>query len=247
MYKANFRFVSSILLVFSILIVSQVGVLAGHSFNVPTALVCKDGAKIVGTAGGASLNLLMTSQIMDAGGITVLATGNTYTFTFVGETFNFTISYPVGTIAVGTTVQASISDIPGTNNGNNGDFLVTTVQDYLLTPVSVVPELVPLDSRINRFDSAAPIAVYAVDGSLEIFTIDSESNGTFAFTVSASEIEAVGVSGVETLITSQSGINVSRLSDGRFLITAATSNGKTYVLIFDSVGVLTDYTSYESD
>jgi hypothetical protein len=243
------RSLIAIILVGTITLLSQVSIYAFHSFDVPAAVVCTDGAVILGrptTAG--SLGLTMTSQIM-SGGI-VVASGNTHTFTTIGENFAFTVNYPVGTVAVGASVLASISDIPGTDDGAQGDFLTTTVGDCSIAAVApyvAVGGRIPLDNRINRFDAAAPFAVYAVGEGLEIYVIDSEGEGELTFSVSADAIAAVGIPDTRTLIAEHNGITVSRDSDGQFVMTAPMANGKTYVLFFEFVGVLTPYTSYETE
>lgn len=222
-----------------ILLLSNLQILAGHTFHVPSAIVCLDGARFSGSAGGAaSLNLPMTGRIMDLGGVH-LAVGGTHTFTTVGEKYNFTVNYPNGTLTAGSSVRASVSDTTSAY-GTNGDAIVVTVGDCLLDPVV-------LDERINRFDSAAPFAVYAIDGGLDFYLIDASSEGNLVLSVTSDEINAIGIPAETTVIASQSGIVLSRYPDGQFLVVAPTSNGKTYVLIFESVGNLTTYTSYEMD
>ena len=92
-----------------------------HSFDVlgGTAAVCTDGARFDGqTTAASSLNLLMAAEIYDNVGPNLLYTGDTHTFTKVGETFTFTV---LGALTAGDTVRLSVSEIPGTIFGTEGD------------------------------------------------------------------------------------------------------------------------------
>ena len=101
-----------------------------HNFDLVdrSVVVCQSSATFDGTATLAgSLNLLMTSQILDGTGSTLIATGNTHTFTTVGETFTFVVPYPIGTFNVGDLVTLSVTDVPPTILGNEGDATTATV------------------------------------------------------------------------------------------------------------------------
>lgn len=108
-----------------------------HNFDlvVGSITVCEDGATFDGAPTAApSLNLLMTSQVFDATGTTLLATGNTHTFTAVGEVFTFVVPYPIGTVNVGDTVVLSISDAPPSIQGAEGDAATATVMSCPSAP-----------------------------------------------------------------------------------------------------------------
>lgn len=114
-----------------------------HAFDVvgAGAIACLDGVVFDGEATGASsLNLLMTSQVFDQVGTTLLATGNTHTFTAVGESFTFTVTYPTTTFNVGDAVGISVSDVPGSLQGTQGDFANSPrVADCSIASVPTVP------------------------------------------------------------------------------------------------------------
>lgn len=131
-----------------------------HTFDVDllTAEVCLDGARFTGEPSAASsTNLLMTSQIFDDTAATLLATGDTHTFTSVGEQYTFQVSYPQGTFTVGQDAGISVSDIPGTPAGAEGFFGTTTVADCLLAapPAVAVPMLAPWSMALLVFVLAA--------------------------------------------------------------------------------------------
>lgn len=109
-----------------------VGQTRNHSFDVlgGSATVCTDGAIFDGqTTAASSLNLLMTAEIYDNIGPNLLHTGDTYTFTFVPETHTFTV---LGALTAGDTVRLSVSDVPGTIFGNEGDDATVTVANCSL-------------------------------------------------------------------------------------------------------------------
>ena len=117
--------------------------LKNHAFDVdPTAAtVCLDGVFIVGEATGTdALNVLMTSQVFNQAGTTLIGAGDTHTFTTIGETFTFTVLYAVNTFNVGDPVGLSVTDVPGTLTGNQGDFANSaTVADCRLPLVPAIP------------------------------------------------------------------------------------------------------------
>ena len=118
-----------VLLAVPALIVAQT---RNHSFDVlgGTATVCTDGAIFDGqTTAASSLNMVMTAEIYDNVGPNLLYTGNTHTFTAVGETFTFTV---LGALTVGDTVRLSVSEVPGMIFGMEGDEAAATVADCSL-------------------------------------------------------------------------------------------------------------------
>jgi hypothetical protein len=104
------------------------------------------------------------------------------------------------------------------------------------------------DGRINRYDGAAPIAVYANGDGIQIWEVDANSEGHLALSISIAEIDAVGIPAENTLLgaTEDGRISVWRLPNGDFQIVAPTASGKTYYLFFSSLGTDIGYTSYES-
>ncbi|MGB7341320.1 MAG: hypothetical protein WBC91_20660 [Phototrophicaceae bacterium] len=114
-------------------------------------------------------------------------------------------------------------------------------------PVEMVEEMedepfVPLDSRINRFDAGAPIAVYANgQGGVDIYTITVESTGIFV--LQANDMADAPCDG--SAIATNGEIGVYRTSDCAFQVNAPQLEGKTYVLRFEVISSLADYESYE--
>jgi hypothetical protein len=100
---------------------------SSHSFDIPAAgrTVCTDGAIFDGEpVGTSSLNLPLTSEVWDGTGTTLLATGNDHTFTAVGQRLTFTVP---GTFNVGDTITLTVTDVPGTLGGTEGDAVSATV------------------------------------------------------------------------------------------------------------------------
>ncbi len=139
MKKAR-RFVLTILLGSALAAGSSLATVQNHSFDVVAGseTVCTDGAIFDGQATAASaLNILMTSEVWDAGGTTLLATGNSHTFTTtVSETVTFTV---MGTFTAGATVRLVVNNSPGTFIGLEGDALTATVADCTLPMAPATP------------------------------------------------------------------------------------------------------------
>ncbi len=109
-----------------------------HSFDIQAAgrMVCADGAIFVGEpTAPSSLSISLTSEIYDVPG-NLVATGNAHTFTTVGETFTFNVP---GTFNVGDTVRLSVTDIPGTIAGTEGDVVNATVTNCSIAAVPALP------------------------------------------------------------------------------------------------------------
>lgn len=128
------------------LLVTIIGVqptTASHSMEVVEVNTCLDGAEFTGEAEALSaVGIPMTGYVFEAPlfGNILLATGNTETFTSVGEVLNFTVNYPVGTFNIGDTIIISVSDQP-TEFGDEGDAIEVTVQDCLIAPD--IPAMLP--------------------------------------------------------------------------------------------------------
>lgn len=113
------------------------------------------------------------------------------------------------------------------------------------TEIPVIPAF--SDGRLNRYDAAAPVALYLQDDGLAIYAIDEDSEGQFVFFVSLEDIEILGIPIENTLLgSSEDGlIALWRLPNGQFMLQAPTASGKTYYLYFDSLGEQVGYISYE--
>ena len=112
-----------------------------HSFDVPPgATVCSDGAVFTGqTTAASSVGPMMVSEVWDAGGTMLLATGNTHVFTSVGESFSFTV---MGSFTVGSTVRLVVTNVPGSNaplGGTEGDAATGTVADCSIAVPAMPP------------------------------------------------------------------------------------------------------------
>ena len=93
---------------------------AEHSFSISEIDITPTTATYVGTATAAeALNLIMTVQACDAQN-TQAFTGNSHTFTQVGETFTFVVTYPQGTFRASGPLLVSVSDTPSQSYCNNG-------------------------------------------------------------------------------------------------------------------------------
>ena len=223
-------------LVFTLAVFGVFFVSANHSFSIHSPQICLNGASFRGNPSSPdSFNLSMVGQIFNLNP-SLVASGNTHTFQDYGENFQFLVQYPEGTFNVGDKIVYSASDIAGDLNGNEGAYEFATVRDCL---IDFSTTSVALDNRINRFDSAAPVAVYFVSGSLEIWAIQN-SEGTLLMTFSQAELEAAS-----GLVASEAGIELYALGANTYLIRAGMSNGKTYVLSFSGFEPNASYTSYE--
>lgn len=105
------------------------------------------------------------------------------------------------------------------------------------------------DGRINRFDLAAPVAVYAdnVDGKPGLVIYDTYSMNTILLRVSPEEIAATDGVTENTLIASDENgrVAVYRLADGTYQVNAPLPNGKIHVLIFSTIMPNASHTSFE--
>lgn len=111
-----------------------------HTFDVNPAnvTVCTDGATFTGeTTQPSSVGPTMTSQVFESTGTTVLATGNTHVFTSVGESFTFTV---MGSFTLGDLVVVTVTDVPGTVQGVEGDAATATVGNCSIA-VPTMPSL----------------------------------------------------------------------------------------------------------
>jgi len=206
---------------------------ANHSFHANIIEVCLNGVVMDGFATeSSSLNLPMVGQVFDSGSSLVAST-NSHTFTSVGETFRFQVDYPVGTFSVGEQIIVSVSDVPGTFNGNEG------FADFVTVNNCMVKQTLPCrigDGRINDADCAAPIAIY--EGSIDVYGINPDTGvGSLAIRISDSDIEKVGISD-DTNLQIAEGVNrytgqpitVYRLTTGEIQVNTAYADGKPYVV-----------------
>lgn len=120
--------------------VSQIQ-LKNHSLDVvgSSIVACTDGVTFNGeTEAASSLNILMTSEVWDATGTTLLATGNTHTYTALNEIFGFTV---LGSFTAGSTIVVAITNTPGVTpvGGTEGDAATVTVGNCTLATVPAMP------------------------------------------------------------------------------------------------------------
>lgn len=104
------------------------------------------------------------------------------------------------------------------------------------------------DGRLNRYDSAAPFVVYPTyyDGDTQPGMHIYSNEGSLLLIVLPSMIAAVPEKPeVNTLIAEGGGVQVWRLSSGEFQAMGTMYNGKTYILIFESINAWDEYRSFE--
>jgi hypothetical protein len=107
------------------------------------------------------------------------------------------------------------------------------------------------DGRLNNFDVAAPVAVYAVayenGNGLDFWTPTGfDGAGELALRVTSEDIASVEASpDSPTLIAiaEDSSVALYRLPDGAFQVLANAGTSGTYSLIFETLGANTGYNS----
>ena len=150
--------------------------------------------------------------------------GNTHSFTAIGEKYIFTVNYPPTTFAIGEAISpaAIANDGSGVTGG-----LQETVDDCFLQPT---------DRRLNT-DWGAPAIIYFDDG-IEVYVIDDVSQkGVRLLNVSENDIEAIGIPNagegfrhLGNIINPSSGFSIDlyRLPSGAFQMNTYYADGKPY-------------------
>ncbi len=100
------------------------------------------------------------------------------------------------------------------------------------------PDVLPAfeDDRLNM-DSGAPIVMYNVDGTFQIYKVSENSTGTIALAISAAELAALEtpVVNTEIALSADGSIVVYKLSSGEIQVnTAPNSEGKVFVYILSA-------------
>lgn len=149
------------------------------------------------------------------------SSGNTHSFTAIGEKHIFTVNYPTTTFAIGEAIS------PGAISNNGGAGLHETVNDCLLPTT---------DNRLNT-DWAAPAIVYFDDG-IEVYVIDDVSQkGVRLLNVSENDIEAIGIPNASegfrhlgSVANPSTGMSIDlyRLTSGAFQMNTYYADGKPY-------------------
>lgn len=207
----------------------------------------------IGVSGGSTCGCSaddIVSNLSDSGGASIEASCGSQAS---GGTFlpANPLSAFIGESATGTwTLTVMDDDELSTGTLNSWSLTITTDADGTGSDTGEPQRFQFTDNRLNRFDTAAPIAVYPVDiddeSGLNIYGIDSNSDGEFLLQVTPDEIANVDDMPAEnTLIDASNGVQVWRLSSGEFQILAPQYNGKQYILIFDIIGSIVPYESYE--
>ena len=138
------------------------------------------------------------------------------------------------------------------NISGAGDAFLYTDPDPDPAQPAERPPFAFTDGRINRYDAAAPFAVYPHiddEGALGLIIYDAYTAGNVLLVVSAEEIAAVPEHSANTLIASSGDgrVAVYRLKDGSFQVQGITYNNKVYVLLFGAIDSTADYTSHEAE
>lgn len=91
------------------------------------------------------------------------------------------------------------------------------------------------DGRLNRFDLAAPFAIYCAADSLEIYAINGAGQGTLVLTTGAGAVEATDASAANAVMVEGSGIRVFKLTSGELqAVSAPDFEGKVYNVVFSA-------------
>lgn len=105
---------------------------ANHSMSIATASVCRTFASITATSTAtSSLGIPMTARVFPDGCFGTGIPGSAATFTAVGESQSFVVSFPPDTFPLGATVGVSISEseLPGGDEGTCINAVVGECQD----------------------------------------------------------------------------------------------------------------------
>lgn len=87
------------------------------------------------------------------------------------------------------------------------------------------------DGRLNKYDLAAPYAVYCTSNGVEVWAIDSAGHGSLAFTTA----EAHEAGAANVLVNSGMGISLYQLASGEMqLVGAPDAEGKVYSVLFNA-------------
>ncbi len=85
------------------------------------------------------------------------------------------------------------------------------------------PPFIPGDDRLN-VDPASPVSIYCRDDGIHVFSIDNKGQGREIFVATLSEINAVGIPSVNTLIDSGAGVGLYRLTSGQFQVNSTRAS-----------------------
>ncbi|GAB4315819.1 MAG: hypothetical protein Kow00117_07690 [Phototrophicales bacterium] len=114
-----------------------------------------------------------------------------------------------------------------------------TVYDFELSDPIIPSSDCILDNRVNNspiYDCAAPVAVYCDGDNIDVYRINPfTSQGTLLFRATQSEIDAVGIPSVNTIIDNAEDVTLYRLTSGEFQINAFyQTEWKPYVKVWDA-------------
>lgn len=232
---------------------STQSVFADHSFTVSNPRACLTEATFDGTANQPSaLNWNMVGEIYLNGASILVASGNSHIFTSVGETHSFTVTYPLGTFSVGDIVLYSVTNIPGSHGGSEGDggdwFVLVEDCSEPLPEEDHCP--IFFDGRVNSCDTFNPVVLFANHDGNDQWRLDvynAEENQLY-FTVHPEEIAAVEDCPEEHMLIYEDVENrilFYRLSTCQFYLRAPMNElDKWYIIIFDELSSNTYYESF---
>jgi hypothetical protein len=139
-------------------------------------------------------------------------------------TINFSQTLPAGTMVY------TMIDVDGLGSEKSPGVPCDAVAEDVYVPCMVS------DGRVNAYHCGSPVALYCVGEGIDIYGVDAETGkGTLLIRVLQDEIEAVGIpEGANATIAQAGNVLVSRLTDGKFQLNTYYSEGKPYIITWES-------------
>lgn len=99
------------------------------------------------------------------------------------------------------------------------------------------PEVWPgfLDGRLNNYDAWATFVVYCQDTRVDLYTLNGEADGIFAYSASQEEIDAIDATAGNVLIKEGAGVRLYKLTTGELqFIGVPDAEGKVYNVVISA-------------
>lgn len=126
----------------------------------------------------------------------------------------------------------------------------TTPAPTRIAPSTPEPTPVASDGRFCYGAGAAPVAMYAVNGGLDIYQINANDEGVLVIRITRAELDALPANPAQNLeIASVNGISFYKLTDGQYQVNVGPlADGKVHSCVFgdipDKTPVLNSYNVY---